>query len=131
MRHHAPDPPEEFNSLPPLKRELLLRWVDLVLYPTKSVWKDATSYGLKHAAEDDLGVYISNGQLKGAMLTAGFKASDLRDQNWHFYARPRQRYTGAWGAQRCTLTPADLKSLRNLIQMVRDSERLSSDSRGG
>jgi hypothetical protein len=132
VRNRREDPPEEFNTLPPLKRELLLRWVDLVLYPTKTVWKDATSYGLKHAAEDDLGVYISNGELKGAMVAAGFKASDPRDQNWHFYARPRQRYTGEFGAQRCKLAEKDRASLRSLIEMVRLSERLpSSDQRRG
>jgi hypothetical protein len=128
MSRHEPDSPKEFDLLPPLKRELLLRWIDLVLYPAATVWRDATSYGLKHAAEDDLGFYISNGQFKGAMLEAGYEPADAWEQNWMFRVRPQRRYTGEFGVARCKLTPLDRKALENLIEMVRSSEAIE---RGG
>jgi hypothetical protein len=128
MSRHELDSPKEFDLLPPLKRELLLRWIDLVLYPAVTIWRDTTSYGLKHAAEDDLGFYISNGQFKGAMLAAGHKPADTWEQNWMFRVRPRRRYTGEFGAARCKLTPPDRKALENLVEMVRSSEAIE---RGG
>jgi hypothetical protein len=128
MRFHELDSPKEFEHLPPLKRELLLRWIDLVLYPAVTVWRDATSYGLKHAAESDLGFYVSNGQFKGAMIEAGYDPADSWEQNWLFRARPQRRYTGEFGAARCKLTPSDRKALENLIEMVRSSEAIE---RGG
>jgi hypothetical protein len=128
VRFHEPDSPKEFDLLPLLKRELLLRWIDLVLYPAATVWRDATSYGLKHAAEDDLGFYISNGEFKGAMLEAGYESADAWEQNWMFRVRPQRRYTGEFGAARCKLTPLDRKALENLVEMVRSSEAIE---RGG
>jgi hypothetical protein len=128
VRFHAPDSPKEFDLLPPLKRELLLRWIDLVLYPAATVWRDATSYGLKHAAEDDLGFYISNGQFKGAMLEAGYEPANTWEQNWLFRTRPQRRYTGEFGAARCKLAPSDHEALRSLMEMVRMSE---THERGG
>jgi hypothetical protein len=128
VRLHEPDSPKEFVLLPPLKRELLLRWISRTMYPTATVWRDATSYGLKHAAEDDLGFYISNGEFKGAMLKAGHEPADTRERNWLFRARPQRRYTGEFGAARCKLTPPDRKGLENLIEMVCMSE---THERGG
>jgi hypothetical protein len=128
MSFHEPDSPKEFDLLPPLKRELLLQWITRTMCPAATVWRDATSYGLKHAAEDDLGFYISNGELKGAMLEAGYEPANTREQNGLFRVRPRRRYTGEFGAARCKLTPPDRKALENLIEMVRSSEAIE---RGG
>jgi hypothetical protein len=127
MRFHELDSPKEFDLLPPLKRELLLRWIDLVLYPAVTIWRDTTSYGLKHAAEDDLGFYISNGQFKGAMLEAGYEPADTWEQNWMFRARPRRRYTGEFGAARCKLMPSDREALCSLVEMVCMSETHERD----
>jgi hypothetical protein len=125
---YAPDSPKEFDLLPPLKRELVLQWISWTMCPAVTIWRDATSYGLKHAAEDDLGFYISNGQFKGAMLEAGYEPVDTLDRNWLFRARPQRRYTGEFGAARCRLTPPDRKALEALIEMVRNSEAIE---RGG
>ena len=128
MRFFEPGPPAEFNLLPPLKRELLLQWISRTMCPAVTVWKDATSYRLKHVAEDDLGFYVSNGEFKGAMRTSGYEPADTWEQNWLFRARPQRRYTGEFGAARCKLTPSDRKALANLIEMVRSSEAIE---RGG
>ena len=47
-----------------------------------------TSYGYKHWLEDEIGYYISNNQLKDAMLKLGFEPSNYSELNWCFKVKP-------------------------------------------
>lgn len=42
------------------------------------------SYGLKHHMERETGLYVTNGQFKGAMEKAGYEAFDTQDINWTY-----------------------------------------------
>ena len=50
-----------------------------------------TSYGIKHDFEFATRLYVSNGQFKGAMLTAGYVPVNPGEQNWRFRIRPTGR----------------------------------------
>jgi hypothetical protein len=78
------DPPSEYQELCPDTRAEVLLWIWRNLKPTKAKVYPGTSYGLKHAFEDDAGTYISNGAFKGAMLEAGYLPVDRRERNWRF-----------------------------------------------
>lgn len=49
-----------------------------------------TSYGYKHWLEEAIGHYISNNQLKDAMLQLGFEVKDYRNLNWFFKLKPTE-----------------------------------------
>jgi hypothetical protein len=86
------DMPEEYERLTSEERGILLDWIDQKITPAKSVYKWATSYGLKHQFEvSSEGFYITNGQFKGAMLAAGYQPSSPYKNNWHFRIRLRKR----------------------------------------
>ena len=64
----------------------VLTWITMKIRPstTPSYW---TSYGLKHDIEKDTGVYITNNQMKDAMLLLGYMPVDEFALNWQFFAR--------------------------------------------
>jgi hypothetical protein len=78
------DPPSEYQELPADTRAELLLWIWSNLRPTKVKIHRYSSYGLKHACEDDTGIYISNGMFKGGMLEAGYVPVDPKERNWRF-----------------------------------------------
>src|SRR5215207_1419549 len=86
MTMHPEDRPEAYEKLAPAEQAALLEWTRLAIKPAKTIAPN-TSYGIKHDFES-VGFYISNGQLKGAMLTAGFAPDDSDELNWEFKIRP-------------------------------------------
>jgi len=83
---HPGDRPEAYEKLTPEEQAALLEWIRLAIKPAKSV-APTTSYGIKHDFEVP-GFYITNGQLKGAMLAAGYAPVDPDELNWEFRIRP-------------------------------------------
>lgn len=49
-----------------------------------------TSYGYKHWLESEIGHYISNNQLKDAMLISGFEPGNYDELNWCFKVKPTE-----------------------------------------
>ena len=43
-----------------------------------------TSYYLKHVLEQDIHIYLTNGQFKAAMILAGFETTNVENLNWLF-----------------------------------------------
>ena len=43
-----------------------------------------SSYSLKHALQNDAGIYLTNEQFKKAMLECGFEPCNYDEQNWIF-----------------------------------------------
>jgi len=81
------DCPERFDELDPVRADELLRWISRKVVPWSRGYRRAgSSYGLKHEAERELN-YITNGQMKGAMLAAGYKPLDPSAQNWTWSIR--------------------------------------------
>ena len=50
-----------------------------------------TSYGMKHWLENAIGHYVSNNQLKDAMLLLGFEPADFDELNWCFKVKPTEK----------------------------------------
>ncbi len=74
--------PESYEDLTPAQKAVVAQWIEAGL-PA-----GAGSYFLKHSFEESQeGFYISNGQMKGAMLAAGFTAVDATAFSWVFRAR--------------------------------------------
>lgn len=85
---HELDKPECFDKMLPGKAAQVMRWISDHMEPSRQYGKN-TSYGLKHILEDDLNLYVTNGEFKGAMLKAGYKPKDANELNWIFKARSR------------------------------------------
>lgn len=59
----------------------LREWISANLQPTKTINRRHTSYGLKHLAQGRLGFYVSNDDMKAAMLACGFEAVQVSELN--------------------------------------------------
>jgi hypothetical protein len=83
--------PEAFMAMSPEKREALRGWIRRTLRPTTMISHSAWghSYSLKHEAESSLGWYVSNGQVKGGMVEAGYRYVVV-GKNWRFNSTSRQ-----------------------------------------
>ena len=89
------DSPNEFDTLSQLEQEELRAWIRVNLEQTKRIGdgRFSHSYGLKHLAEESLGWYVSNGQMKGAMLAEGYRWKQCEgtrtapSPNWVFNSR--------------------------------------------
>ena len=85
--------PKQFESEEPEKQIQVLTWIQQHWRKgTRGNAKRYSSYHLKHVVERAIGEYVSNGELKGAMLKAGFmptKDSKEYDTNWDFVLQRR------------------------------------------
>lgn len=94
------DAPERFNDLTEEERAALLAWIEGNVEPSGRAG-ESTSYGWKHLLQEETGLYVNNGQFKGAMLALGYEPVDPAQPNWSFKkakvrdyrARVRGRYT--------------------------------------
>lgn len=75
--------PEERNRDPRFEQALDM-WVALTLWPIQTINRKHTSYGLKHMCERDIGHYVSDEDMKAALLRAGFRAEEPSGRHWHF-----------------------------------------------
>lgn len=76
--------PEQYEQLEQRKKELLQQWINERVKPylIQSYNPSLTSYGLKHYFEKEIGVYVTNGSFKGAMLAAGILPESQEALNW-------------------------------------------------
>lgn len=100
------DPPSEYYELPAEERIELLAWIWSSLKPLKSKIHRSSSYGLKHLLEEDTGLYVTNGQFKGAMRDAGYEPVEPGERNWRFRvsttpreARLQRKGVRPWGSE--------------------------------
>ena len=114
-RKPPPDPidePARFNELSPAKQELVVAWIRSVMKPAKTQGR-VTSYGFKHFCEQEVGFYVCNGAMKGAMLAAGYSPTNPSEQNTCYRVRPLQHpkrkrtSAGLWGREVYTIADAD------------------------
>lgn len=74
-----------FLMLSPDEQSLLLDLISQYLRPRKSQNLRHHSYGLKHQFERHMpSGYLTNDQMKGAMLAAGYEAGHTWDIYWTF-----------------------------------------------
>lgn len=62
----------------------IVEWIKSNLIQLKRIRDWHTSYGLKSYAEQDLDIYIKNGEMKYALQEAGFKAYHTDNKNWNY-----------------------------------------------
>jgi len=74
----------EYDHLSKDMKELLNWWLNEFVKPEKHYNHIPSSYRLKHLFEEVVHEYLSNGQLKMAMLKAGFEPLNQTVLNWHF-----------------------------------------------
>ncbi len=60
-------------------------WIFANIRKRESPNYDHDSYQLKHQIERDLGIYLTNNQMKDAMMNEGFHPVKENELNWHFY----------------------------------------------
>lgn len=93
LPHHLSEfnNPNEYDQLSLENKARLQKWIDERVRPNliKSYNPYLTSYGLKHYFEQDVGLYISNGVFKGAMLAAGIQPKEYDRLNWVFQISKR------------------------------------------
>ena len=59
--------------------EAAKKWIDLgFLKKRKTINTEMSSYGLKHVAEEYMGIYIKNEEFIKAMIDSGYKAHQTR-----------------------------------------------------
>ncbi len=81
------DLPSDFDLLEPELQKVLIQWIRNNLEARKTVNKIiGTSYSLKHIFEKQTGIYVTNGQFKGAMLACGLIPEPGYESklNWYF-----------------------------------------------
>ena len=78
--------PTEYDLLSEKEKAALQKWIDERIRPNiiKTYNRSFTSYGLKHYFEHEVGLYVSNGAFKGAMLEAQILPKNPKDLNWVF-----------------------------------------------
>jgi hypothetical protein len=81
------DNPSAFELMDEEKKNVVMSkiqiWVKENTKPARLYGKE-TSYGLKHCFESYSGIYLTNGQFKGAMLLLGYQPKSKKKQNWKF-----------------------------------------------
>lgn len=78
---------EDFKLLSDLLQEeqiAVLQWIMDNIEPRKTPNFHHSSYGIKALVERDCNFYISNNQMKDAMLIAGYKPAKINELNWYF-----------------------------------------------
>lgn len=75
---------EVFSNLPPETQAIVIKWIGENFKPRKTPLDEWTSYGLKHLIKNNINIYMTNCQFKGAMLQCGFEPEYWGELNWVF-----------------------------------------------
>ena len=72
------------HDAPYVNGSLVRAWIEKNLLPSKYMLEYHTSYTLKHILERDLGIYLTNNQMKCFLRDCGFYPVDARKTNWKY-----------------------------------------------
>lgn len=75
---------EQFKKKDAEFQEKVIQWAESRLVKMKTKTTCVTSYGLKHICEKTIGQYVSNDDMKAAMILCGFTSYDKNKLN-QFY----------------------------------------------
>lgn len=84
---HTRNDDRHFDELPEGDREVVLSWLWWNIYPAKKRLQGHTTYGMKHILQQRTHIYLSNNQMKEAMLRLGFFPCVVDAYNWEFNIR--------------------------------------------
>ena len=80
---HDCDMPKDYLKLSHEDQMILCKWIRENLTRRKTPNNSHSSYGLKRLFEkSDVGFYVTNGALKGAMEECGYTAHNTKEKNW-------------------------------------------------
>ena len=79
------------QDTPSVNRGLVTEWIEKNLLPSKYVLEDHSSYTLKHIVERDLGIYLTNNQMKCFLRDCGFYPVNARATNWKYRISSRSQ----------------------------------------
>lgn len=119
---HPDDCPEAYERLTPAEQAALLEWIRLAIKSAKTIAPN-TSYGIKHDFEE-VGFYITNGQFKGAMLTAGYAPANPDELNWEFRIRPTGKRRESKNGAIYHIDHLALEEREDLEALVRVAEKV-------
>ena len=77
------------HDAPYVNEALVTAWIEKNLQPSKYVLEYYTSYTLKHILERDLGIYMTNNQMKCFLRDCGFYPVDAKVTNWKYRITPK------------------------------------------
>lgn len=93
----------------------VLDWIDEFVSPAKRKYK-GTSYSLKHMVEKWYGnLYITNNQMKDAMMQKGYMPIDPNALNWEYRIKITKENWGIDELQKLYLLPDQNEVLKNFI----------------
>lgn len=76
---------DQYIKLPEGIQKILQAWIKDNISPYKTkTFVSPTSYNMKHLFEEATGIYLTNGEMKGGLLAAGFEPKDTNAKNWVF-----------------------------------------------
>ena len=75
--------PDCYEKLSAEYKQALGEWIGM-RFEKATRAHNSWSYSLKHDFERDTGIYVTNGEFKGAMLVVGFTPIDNEELNWSF-----------------------------------------------
>ena len=78
--------PSSYERLSSEDKATLQEWIEREFAPSNEV-EPHGSYVLKHILQRLEGLYVTNGEFKGAMLIAGYEPVDRTELNWQFRSR--------------------------------------------
>ena len=114
------DDPRDHENLGRDEQAALQAWIAVAMKPARTVGP-STSYVMKHDFESAGGFYVTNGQMKGAMLAAGYKPSKRSEQNWRFRQRPTNKHADGYSYYHPLPDEADpdVARFKDLVERVR------------
>ena len=78
------------SDLPGEMQHKVIGWIEANFIPSdRFILEYYTSYSLKHIVERDLGIYLTNNQMKDALLLCGYRPVNCRELNWRYKISPR------------------------------------------
>ncbi|MDP9480076.1 MAG: hypothetical protein M3R38_31165 [Actinomycetota bacterium] len=114
------DDPRDYEGLTEAEKEVLRVWIAVAMKPAGRVGP-STSYVMKHDFETAGGSYVTNGQMKDAMLAAGYQPAKRAEQNWRFRQKPTNNHADGYSYYHALPDDADpgVRRFRETVERVR------------
>jgi len=75
---------EEFDDMSVGRQHALLTWIRECVVPQKNINRKSCSYSLKHDLEYVTGLYVTNGEFRGAMLYMQYAPANPHERFWNW-----------------------------------------------
>lgn len=76
--------PTKLSDLTEEQKQKVLNWIDEKIEKKKYICYRRTAYGLKHRLKHDVGVYVTTGVFRDAMVAKGFRVKKISKEDYCF-----------------------------------------------